>query len=83
MGVGTVLLAAFIATPIVEIWLLIAVGGVIGALPTIALVVLKLIQFWGVLGGRRDREAADRSGLSEKVPGDVERRAAFGTAANK
>ncbi len=25
---------------------------------SIALVVLKLIQFWGVLGGRRDREAA-------------------------
>ena len=25
---------------------------------SIALVVLKLIQFWGILGGRRDREAA-------------------------
>lgn len=34
------LLVLFIVVPIVEMWLLITVGGVIGALPTIALVLL-------------------------------------------
>ena len=43
---------------------------------SIALVVLKLIQFWGVMGGRRDREAAleawergDRSDARKLVTG--------------
>ncbi len=43
---------------------------------SIALVVLKLIQFWGLLGGRRDREAAleawergDRSDARKLVTG--------------
>jgi len=35
-----VLLVLFIATPIIEMWLLISVGGVIGAWPTIGLVLL-------------------------------------------
>lgn len=34
------LLLLFVAIPIIEMWLLITVGGVIGALPTIALVLL-------------------------------------------
>jgi UPF0716 protein FxsA len=33
----------FLAVPLVEIWLLIKVGGVIGALPTVALVVLTAV----------------------------------------
>jgi UPF0716 protein FxsA len=33
----------FLAIPLVEIWLLIKVGGVIGALPTVALVVLTAV----------------------------------------
>ncbi len=41
---------------------------------SIALVVLKLVQFWGVLAGRRDREAALkawRSGAVEEAQGLV------------
>ncbi|HCO61138.1 MAG TPA: biotin--acetyl-CoA-carboxylase ligase, partial [Porticoccaceae bacterium] len=34
------LLLLFIVIPIIEMWLLIKVGGLIGALPTIALVLL-------------------------------------------
>lgn len=47
------LLLIFIVTPIVEMWLLITVGGVIGALPTIGLVLLTacigllLLRFQG------------------------------------
>jgi UPF0716 protein FxsA len=35
-----ILLVLFVITPIIEMWLLITVGGVIGALPTIGLVLL-------------------------------------------
>jgi UPF0716 protein FxsA len=66
MGIGTLLLFAFIAIPIVEIWLLIAVGGVIGALPTIGLVVLTamigmaMIRAQGTDALRRAQMAVDR-----------------------
>ena len=40
MRVLHLLLLLFIAVPLVEIWLLLQVGGVIGAVPTIGLVVL-------------------------------------------
>ncbi|GMG86824.1 FxsA family protein [Biformimicrobium ophioploci] len=43
------LLALFIAIPIIEMWLLIAVGSRIGALPTIALVLLTAIIGVGLL----------------------------------
>jgi len=43
MRLGPVILFLFIAIPIAEIWVLIAVGGIIGVLPTITLVVLTAI----------------------------------------
>lgn len=66
MGPGTILLLAFIAVPILEIWLLITVGGLIGVLPTIALVVLTavlgmaMIRAQGSGALRRARTAMDR-----------------------
>ncbi len=43
MGPGRILFLIFLMVPILEIYLLIKVGGVIGALPTIALVVLTAV----------------------------------------
>ncbi len=43
MGVFHYLLALFFAIPLIEIYLLIKVGGVIGALPTVSLVVFTAV----------------------------------------
>jgi len=43
MNPFTILLALFLIVPLVEIYLLIQVGGVIGAIPTIALVVFTAV----------------------------------------
>ena len=43
MRLGPLILIAFIAIPIAEIWILIEVGGIIGVVPTIAAVVLTAI----------------------------------------
>ena len=43
MRVLHLLLLLFVAVPLVEIWLLLEVGGVIGAVPTIGLVVLTAV----------------------------------------
>jgi len=43
MGVFYYLLVLFFAIPLIEIYLLIKVGGVIGALPTVSLVVLTAV----------------------------------------
>jgi len=49
MGVFQLLLLLFVLVPLVEIYLLIQVGGVIGALPTIALVVLTAVLGAGLM----------------------------------
>jgi len=56
----------FLFIPLVEIWLLIRIGGIIGALPTVALVVLTavigaaLARHQGLATLRRLRESMDR-----------------------
>jgi UPF0716 protein FxsA len=66
MPVGKILFAAFLLVPLAEIYLLIEVGSVIGALPTVALVVLTavvgagLIRAQGLATVARARAAADR-----------------------
>jgi len=42
-GMAPLVFLLFLAIPLVEIWLLIKVGGIIGALPTVALVVLTAV----------------------------------------
>lgn len=60
------LLILFIALPIVELWLLIKVGGLIGVLPTIALVILtavvgsQLVRRQGLTTIQRVRECQAR-----------------------
>jgi len=66
MPIGRLLFVAFLLVPLAEIWVLIEVGGVIGALPTVALVVLTavvgagLIRAQGMATLARARAAADR-----------------------
>jgi UPF0716 protein FxsA len=61
------LLILFIVLPIVELWLLIKVGSIIGALPTIALVILtaiigsQLVRHQGLMVLRRVRETQARN----------------------
>lgn len=66
MPLGRLLFLAFLVVPLAEIYLLIQVGSVIGALPTVALVVLTaalgavLIRSQGLRTLERMRAAADR-----------------------
>ena len=66
MPLGRLLFIAFLLVPLAEIYLLIQVGSVIGALPTVALVVLTaalgavLIRSQGLSTLERMRAAADR-----------------------
>ncbi len=65
------LLTAFIVIPIIEMFVLIEVGGLIGAIPTIALVVLTatagvwLLRLEGVATMRRVQEKLSRGELPE------------------
>lgn len=60
------LLILFIALPILELWLLIKIGGVIGVLPTIALVILtavvgsQLVRRQGLTALQKVRDAQAR-----------------------
>ena len=66
MPIGKLLFIAFLLVPVAEIWVLIEVGSVIGALPTVGLVVLTavvgagLIRAQGLATLERARAAADR-----------------------
>ena len=68
MRVLHLLLLLFVAVPLVEIWLLLEVGGVIGAVPTIGLVVLTAVAgaalvraqgFSTIMQVRRSMEAGE------------------------
>ena len=68
MRVLHLLLLLFVAVPLVEIWLLLEVGGVIGAMPTIGLVVLTAVAgaalvraqgFSTIMQVRRSMEAGE------------------------
>lgn len=66
---GRILFIAFLVVPLGEIYVLIQVGGVIGALPTVALVVFTaalgavLIRAQGLATVARMRQAMDRGEL--------------------
>jgi len=70
MRLSGLLLLAFILVPLLEIGLFIEIGGVIGALPTIGLIILTavigvtLIRLQGLLTLARIREKLDR----EEIP---------------
>ncbi len=66
---GRILFIAFLLVPLAEIYVLIQVGGLIGALPTVALVVFTavlgaaLIRIQGLATLARVRQALDRGEL--------------------
>jgi len=66
MHIGKLLFVVFLLVPLTEIWVLLEVGSVIGALPTVALVVLTavvgagLIRAQGLATLARARDTADR-----------------------
>jgi len=66
MAIGRILFLAFLLVPLAEIYVLIQVGGVIGALPTVALVVFTavlgatLIRAQGLATVARIRSSLDR-----------------------
>ncbi len=69
MPIGRILFAAFLLVPLTEIYVLIKVGGVIGAVPTVVLVVFTavlgaaLIRLQGLATVARVRQALDRGEL--------------------
>jgi UPF0716 protein FxsA len=62
-------LAAFIVVPILELWLIIEVGGAIGVLPTLGLLILDSILGWALLRSQ-GRQAWERfnAALAERRP---------------